>query len=295
MKHKTENYNMFLSVSIAILILCGIYLYTQSTIVNEGLTDQVPQVNGLNILNGQQQITISTFLANGNQFINAAMVAIDNKDPAGHPGAVMLPRIIALITDYQIFLTSLQTFVNNYHRLLTIDNGTAMYDDINSYVNSLSNDQRKQFVRLLFILHGIFTTSIYDTARKRQPSTQKMTINTSLYYLVTTTIPLQTKNLPLISVASVINDSQPNSSNTFVIALQTMLKDLSVCANNYNKIMCSALLTDYHWDGGNVYEYDVEYTFVNKYRFDNVAGHLWSVLFFVLNINGGYNINFNFT
>ena len=140
MKHKVKfSNNFFLVISIAVLIGCGIYLFTQSTI-KEGLAPATWPVFGLDGLNGGKGV--NDYLGNGQALVKAAMDEVDAADNTGTPGADMLPRIVLLLTDYQTYLTSVQKYIDDYILLFAayIDSGSTLYTDRVAYLESLTLD-----------------------------------------------------------------------------------------------------------------------------------------------------------
>ena len=293
MKHtflKKTKKNIFLVISIALLIACGIYLYTQSSIVKESLTGTTGSaVYGLT--GTKQQPGVNDYLGDDQALIKAAMADVD-KASSGTPGADMQPRIVLLLTDYQTFLNSLQTYTNDF----TIVNnaltpGNTMYYDYINYFNSLSSTQRGIFAPFWYNLQLIYTASVSKSPLINTNSIFRLL--DSLFFGVSYLIPAGADGLPLISVnSSIINYGNNNSDNKFITSLQTALQDLVICNTNFKKLISNF---DFNDRTGTTQEYDVEYTFINKYSYIRSVSALNTLLTAIRQAQLNYHWKFEFT
>jgi hypothetical protein len=277
MKHKAKLNNVFLVISIAVLIGCGIYFSTQSAI-KEGLASATWPVFGLDGLNGGKGV--NDYLGNGQALVKAAMADVDAADNTGTPGADMLPRIVLLLTDYQTYLTSVQKYIDDYISLFAAytDSGSTLYTDRVAYLESLTLDKQYRVGILVWVYlyqFAIFPLDMYNAQVNAipistDPNLQILAqISRGMNYMTSVA-----RGLPLISVSSVINNSQPNSSNMFIQGLQAVLNDLNLYVKKFEKIQFNGDLINFQgWK-----EYDVEHTFLNKYQNISSVGGLNSLL-----------------
>ena len=278
MKHKAKfSNNHFLVISIALLIGCSIYLYSQSTF-KEGLASATFSVFGLIGLNGKKGV--NDYLGNGQALIKAAMADVDAADHNGTPGTDILPRMTLLLTDYQTYLTSVQTYVNGIVSLLAAysNSGSSLYTDRVAYIESLTEDQKNRVgILLIYYLYqfAIFPQDMYNAQVNAMPISKDPTYQYWAQLSIGMSLMTYTaKGLPLISVSSVINNSQPNSSNTFIQVLQKVLNDLKSYLQHFERIKFSGDFLNF--DGWK--EYDVEHTFLKKYQNIASVGALNSLL-----------------
>lgn len=291
MKHKfikKTNKNIFLIISIALLIGCGIYLYTQSAIIKESLIgsagDAVYGLIGTKVNPG-----VNDYLGDGQALIKAAMSDVD-KTTSGTPGEEMQPRMVLLLTDYQTFLNSLQKYTNDF----TIVNnaqqpGNAMYNDYMNYFNSLSSTERRTFAPFWYNLKLIYNASVSKNPIINVNGIYRLL--DSLLFGVSYLIPAGANGLPLISVNSSINYGNSNSSNTFITSLKTALEDLVMCNTYFKKLMSNV---DFDNRNGTTQEYDVEYTFINKYNHIGSVKALNTLLIAIRQAQLNYHWKFEF-